>query len=767
MIQITNDYSIGKIYITQSYNISASQSDPDATPYLNSIDDEYTVSYIQLEKIKKITKFSYIASDILDSRYLDTYYRLSRNGNSWSEWATLIDNSDEDKYFEFKSDYIETGIEIINFPPLDPLSKLWIDIKFIRKGIKDDGSIRIVSLNIEGDLLQDINEEDEVVVIKPGKEFVISSPYIMKIFKISDIEIISSNTYFDIKYRFSQDNSRTWSNWEPFTKENISTKRINPIRFFQIQYLITNNSDLDLKVQDVNIIGDFQNVTLDYGKSNLYGIRECCQSNILIDANGNQVVNTTGVLDSQSCTTGNTFTPLTLEDKSKLYNPYQQNAAIGLLNKLSNDAMEVFGWKVQYFVTDPDGKGIDYTLHEYQLYNIVCEEEIKVAVDNNQFPDNQIVMNQFDLSLFDSFEIHITKENFKSAFGVQRRPSKEDILYFCDINRLFIVDHAQQFRNFNNAAVYYKVILKKYNKSANVIPGNKNVEDRIKELTNNSTIDELFGIENNQDKKAVANKPQLKTLSRETIRLEYKSDIVKELIENSTTIISKQHYDFTNLILNGFVVATQSVQAVTYKNLNSLVKESDNLSYTIWFNINNYIQDESYNLFTNYDEVNNSGWKINLSNDNISLKVNTDSYTFSFNNGATNSVTEIYENVWYCYLVNIDQRDRKVEQFIYKRNVDIDSEEDARYLHSNVLEEVFEYSTTYNPINYEILGVDPCIYASDMKVTNIRMFSDIIPKPQHNKLLNQYIIAEDSKYLIFADNANSKVVLQKFPYQSE
>ena len=56
---------------------------------------------------------------------------------------------------------------------------------------------------------------------------------------------------------------------------------------------------------------------------------------------------------------------------------------------------------------------------------------------------------------------------------------------------MYIVEHAQQFRNFNNAAVYYKVVLKKYNKSLNVKPGSKAIDDRLKELTKNSTIDEF------------------------------------------------------------------------------------------------------------------------------------------------------------------------------------------------------------------------------------------------------------------------------------
>ena len=742
-----SDFNIGIINISKKYNINATQSDIDATPYFLNIDDEYIISYIELEKVEKFNSFKYEASDILETRYLKSFYRISRNGNTWTDWYDL----DE---------------EILNFPPFDPLDKMWIDIKFVREGSKTDGEIRLLSFELLGTLLKE--SEFESVTVSPDSSKVIDPPFIYKVFRIDDVEIItlSDINSFNIKYRFSQDNSRTWSEWEPLTKENISTKRINPIRFFQIQYLVENTSNNNLKIQDINLIGDFQNVSLDYQKTNLYGIRDCCQSNLLgvaIDENGNIIQNTTGVLDSQSCTTDNIFKSLTAEEKSKLYNPYQQTQAINLLNKLSNDSMEVFGWRVKYFATDPDGKGIDYSLHEFQLYNIVCEAEIKVAVDGNQFPDNQIVMNQFDLSLFESFQIHITKESFKQAFGIQRRPSKEDLLYFCDINRMFIVDHAQQFRNFNNAAVYYKVILKKYNKSANVLPGNKSIEDRIKELTKNSTIDELFGIENSQDKASIANKAQTQTLTRDPIRLEYKADIVKELIENSTTIISKQHYDFSNLLVNAFQSATQSVAAVTYKNVDSRLKVSDNIGYYIWFNLNNYIEDENYNLFNNYDDLNQLGWKISLSNDNISLNLNTDAYTFSLSDVSGTSA--IFENVWYCYVVNIDQRNRKLNQWIYKRAVDIDSEDEAKFLASTVLEKVYTNEQNMLPVNFELEGVDAKIIASDLKVTNIRLFSEIIPEDQHNKILNQYIISEDTKYLIFADNSNTKIILPFFPYQ--
>ena len=78
---------------------------------------------------------------------------------------------------------------------------------------------------------------------------------------------------------------------------------------------------------------------------------------------------------------------------------------------------------------------------------------------------------------------------------------------------------------------------------------------------------------------------------------------------------------------------------------------------------------------------------------------------------------------------------------------------------------MFTNTQDYTPVDFELVGIDSLIYASDMKVTNIRLFSEVIPVTEHNKILNQYIIADDSKYLVFADNASTKIVLPYFPYQ--
>jgi hypothetical protein len=737
MQQVVSDLQNGTINISQKFDIYAATASVDATPNFTSVGSEYIISFVNLQNVKKFTKFQYDTLGLTDGRFLRNYYRVSRDGNNWTEWLDLKRNID-------------------NFPIVDSLDPLFLDIKWVRDGVSTIGNIRILEYSLQGELERDEVAGDSTISLTPGKNVIWSAPFIFKVFSISDLEIVSATglNNVEIKYRYSQDNSRTWSNWELFTRDNITTIRINPIRFFQIEYSITNNSTSNVSIQDINLIGDFQNVSKDYFKTNLYGIRECCQSNLLgtYDANGN-FIPADNTSTSSSCDTNNTLSELSTQEKANLYNPYQQNTAANLLNKLSADAEQVFGHKVIYFATDADKKGQDHTLHEYQLYNVVCEGTIKVAVDGNNFPDSQIVMNQFDLSLFESMTVHITKKQFKEIFGPQRRPSKEDFLYFCDINRMFQVDHAQQFRNFNNAAIYYKLILKKYTQKANVQAGSQQIQDKLQQLTKNSTIDELFGIENNQDKAAIANKDQFKPLTKDPIRLEYLAKIDKELIENSSNIISKSYYDLSS-------IAPQT-PGVRYKNLDPILKFSDNIGFQIWFKIANYITDEVYNFMTYYDSTNQLGWKVNLINDSLRVTLNSTTYTYDLLGNPSTDCVALEEEVWHCYVLNVDQRNRKMEQYIYKRNVD--DEDDAPSLTNTLLRRLYKNIEDIEPVQYEMEGQNCTILGSDMGATNVRVFLDVIPEKEHNKICNQYIIRDDSKYLVFADNATTRIYLPNFP----
>jgi hypothetical protein len=319
---------------------------------------------------------------------------------------------------------------------------------------------------------------------------------------------------------------------------------------------------------------------------------------------------------------------------------------------------------------------------------------------------------------------------------------------------MYQVDHAQQFRNFNNAAVYYKLHLKKYSQKANVRAGNADIADTLKQLTKNTTLDELMGVEMSQDKAGIANKDQFKPLSKDPIRLEYKAEIDKELIENSSTIISKANYDMSS-------VAYRS-PGVVYKNLDAHLKVSDNIGFYLWFKLQNYIQGEFYNFFNYYDETNSLGWKVDLIDDDIVVKTNSTEYRYSLKGNPTNDVIALNEEVWYCYVLNIDQRNREMTQWIYKR--DIEDEDDGALSSSTILQNVYKGILNIEPFEYLIEGEYCAILGSDMKVTNIRLFRENIPENYHNKILNQYIIRDDSKYMVFADNATTRIYLPNFPF---
>jgi len=701
----------------------------DETPIFSNKGEEMIFSIVDIEGVEYLKDFSYTSTGSNNRRYLDTFYRTSRGDGKWTEFLELNEG------------------EILNFPPTDPLDKLFIEVKFIRNG-DSLGDIKLNGFKLIGeiyspkvDLLNDV-----YAVIPGGEELVIKPPYIYKVFRLDSfgIDISPENSDYEIFWKFSQDNSRSWTKWEPLTNENLSTKRINPIRFFQIQYLVKNNGNDDLKLYEINLFGDFQNVSLDNNKVNLFGIRECCPSQ-----GDNMGDNCDNFLNNPL---------LTEEQKSKLFNPYNQGKSLKLLNKMSNDVLELFGHKVQYLVTDPDGNGIDYSLHEFGLFNIVCQDMIKVTVDNNQFPDNQIKMNEFDLSLFDSFQIQITKEVFKDKFGLQRRPSKEDIVYFCDLNRIFIVDHSQQFRSFNNYSVYYNIVLKKYNTSANVKPGNQSIEDRIKQLTNNSTVDILFGNEMELDKKATANKDQTRVLSKDPIRLEITGFdvnklVVRSLLENSTTVISKNYYDLSSSFIPGRLNSI-NLPLIKYKNSPKTILVSDNLSFTCWFRINNIIDGEIYNLYEHYDS--NSGIKINIMDNKIHFKINDVDDIIS-------EEIEFFEEVWYSILVNLDQRMRVLTISLKTRNVDPFSQDESKYLKDTKLKSVYRNDWEIVPTFYD-LESDAVIKSSDMYITNIRLFSDVIPIEEEDIISNQYLVSDDSRYLIFADNANLKLTLPNFKY---
>lgn len=779
--------------------------------------------------ITSITSFTDTVNGETSLSYLKKFFRYKNGVNS--EWS--------DTY----------PIEQITGFTICPRKCLQLEVIYFRVDDGDNSlsgtTITVSNVSIGGEY--NLTSSDSQLVLTSGDTTqILEVGDLLKIFSIDAFEVISSAKYdnaFTIKYRFSQDGKLSWTNWETLTKENISTVHWDKTRFVELQYLFQVNSNYgkDVKIYEVILYGDFQNVAANYKKINKFGLKENCVNLAFKTAGINE--QTSGVNEPLYDGTTNAKTPnsttqslitesseyqlrmnfitqglncysdpsnsssqidqLTAENnnnKSNFWNPYEFTKIVDLQNMLAQQISQMLGMSVEYHLTDPDGNGIDKVIHEQQLFNIVDYKEIKVLVPDNQFPESQIVINQFNLDLFDTFKIHILKEDFKNAFGIGKRPGQEDIIYFCQVNRMYIVKHAQIHKNVMNAGIYYDVVLEKYEKRAHVINRIEESKDRIEQLTRNTTIDELFDYEEENDFKKISNKTQLKPKSFDFIRSEINSrtNIVKESVYNGQTLVIESYYDISNV--------SKTETAVEYIKADNVILKSDNRSFIVWFNFpNEYnegsaitkrviggyeVDDNKYYFLNNYDSGTTTGYALFYQTGNIYFILNNKTYKMSI---------DVMTNVWFALVVNLDQRQMVVDMKLYRRNTTVDV---VLFQPTTYEKLVLDIDTEYDEIEYEmkvngfravdnqettsvdvtestfillnsvkIENVEPLEFEHDLNIsipgskmmlTNIRVFNDLIGEGKEQWVLNQLII-KDAQHLIIGDNANKKLTTTNFP----
>jgi len=741
------------------------------------------------------------------------------------------------KYFDYSNS--KTGVTWSDKIPISGITRefcdendFYIRIYYYRVDEVRTSTPTITISDIVINGTYNIEETNDVFVISGGTSIILKPKDIYKVFRIDDFQLFSINPdNLTIKYRWTQNGGRTYTPWEPLTTENISTCKLNEVRFAHIEYLVESGSGIS-KVFDITLSGDFQNVSANYLKTNRYGLKEDCATRFVNgtdspddDGSGICLSGITNIWGCASDITGNynnynrdfytqylscylvkdVYGMLEQENndpsnQAGLWKPYETGKITGFYNMLANQTNDMLGWEIEYYRTDPDEKGIDMYLHEYQLFNMTDVQKIKVIVPDNQFPDNQVQINEFSLDLFDTFEIHVLKDVFKKAFGIEKRPAQKDVIYFCQTNRLYRVKHSQVFRDVMQQGIYYKVILEKYEQLANEQIINQRAKELLEPLTNNTTIDEIFGFENRQEEDKIANKLQMKPLTHEVFRVDINPlvEIKNKQIFNYGINIADGYYDFTN-------IQTQ-VSAITYSVTDKVLEESDNRSFLCWlnfnnlFNENNIITDEVFNSYNipnntyyefinNYNETNNLGYKVWFANNEFGLTINDNNYTLPLVGSG------ITTNLWYGLLVNFDNRQKTADLTIFKRDCDyyikyFTSDYQSITLESTDLTGITYYTSRgYKPIkNIDIIKniSDPklkllyskiysdvpnesfahtnniIVKTSNIKLTNIRILDTVVPDVSKSNLLNQNKV-KDANHLILADNANRKLYARNIP----
>lgn len=681
--------------------------------------------------------------------------------------SSLTDSLDSDLYRPMKDDYIFIN-SLLQGIKLNGGEELFITYEL--RTLPENYEPKIWLKNIYLEALQDIQiidseSLDPVICLENvGDQIIFKPDMTLKAFSFDSFCLVVDNISgtncivdcLDVKFRHSTTTRRWESNWIPLTDANLSCLKPSALKFFYIEFLFTkicDNNGKPICITDLILNGSYQNVTNDYEKLNKFGIRPDC--NYSFDDNNDD--NNSNAKAPIEWSDDNTRCP-----SPPTFNPYDMNLSVKLYEKLANDISDLFGHEVEYYKVEANNAGIDTVLHEYQTYDTTQKEKIKVLVPNNEFPEDQVGFNMFGLSLFDSFEIHITRKVFHEKFGIGNRPGNKDFLFFCQVNKWFEVEHAQSYRDYNNTSVYYKVTLTKKSNDKNI--DNREYKDEFEGLIKNNSLDNLFQGLVKDDENKVVNKQIQENLTEtlaEDVKIDYDNDInidntvtmnkdeieditkpdpvalsifannIEKDLVNGSNVISRNYYNFNNRINNN---------AIIYQRLDKKVDECENRAFMVWFNITDYKAGQIYNFINNYNTILKTGYKIDFIDGRIEIVWDKQFFDFDVSIGL---------NKWYSILVNFNQKQNKIEMFIYTRR-------DDGICTTDELIQVSSHEAILNAVSFGgdlVLSVK----GSPMLWTNMRIFKETVPISSINITLNQYII-KHTELLLVADNSTKVVI---------
>lgn len=390
-------------------------------------------------------------------------------------------------------------------------------------------------------------------------------------------------SYLFYEFRWSL-NGSNWSLWSELTNDNIGMLDLNPDNKFYLEFRITAKSNPDstspgmglsegAPVDPPILLNNFApDLVYDYPDQRDF-------------ATAPKIICSKELYDK----------PIIFRDDCEpQFKPYDVNRGINIYMDLSRTVNTIFGHEVNYYSVQPNGRGKDVILKEYNLFDVVDEKCVKVMVPQNQFPDNKATFDTFGIQFEQPFEIHIDRKYFESIFGKGAQPRKRDVIFFPLTNRIYQIESTYLHRDFNYYPVYFKCSLIKYEVKKNTKFKNTDAEKELMDYTVNTK--DLFGEETKSEIEKVT-KPQQYFVSshrrnEDPIRSYVNKDvpIIEYDLNNNWTIVFNSYYDLNTLFqdkTDPVGVSDYDREAVRYKN-SPFLSEDQELSFTCWFKMVNY-----------------------------------------------------------------------------------------------------------------------------------------------------------------------------------
>jgi len=181
-----------------------------------------------------------------------------------------------------------------------------------------------------------------------------------------------------------------------------------------------------------------------------------------------------------------------------------------------------------------------------------------------------------------------------------------------------------------------------------------------------------------------------------------------------------------------------------------------NISYTSLFNLN--VSSDAVQFINGYDNESSLGIKIsgqfakytgNVVNGDFTINVQINDTL------KTHTIPNVNSGQWYAIIVSTSNEFKQCGIYIYSITEDI-----ADLTNHNDFVKVFESISSIPELEFNLPGEKYYIPSSDMLISNIRLFNTMIREEEHDFILSQQYLKDESKLLII-DNCKPQ---QNLPY---
>lgn len=226
------------------------------------------------------------------------------------------------------------------------------------------------------------------------------------------------------------------------------------------------------------------------------------------------------------------------------YNEIAQSL-YSLVQNINTAVSDAVGLDVLWFRAVPADKSEDVIFQEYTLLNVECGREMKAVANKTDYNPGALSIDLFGVSYPTDFEVSVDMATWKSVYGDNSMPQKDDIVYVKMLHKLYEVKTSTVNYTIAEQPTSYNVVLCKYNPTVS-----RRENDALRQSIDDLTVsrEELFGDAISNEVADITDPIEFDgytTTRKETLKEYEKDSVIEDHIEIDTNILAEAVYDMS------------------------------------------------------------------------------------------------------------------------------------------------------------------------------------------------------------------------------